>query len=230
MRSNLLGMCSAVAAVAVAGSANAAVTGVSLWSFSDFTIGTTPTGTSGAGATNGGNSGVVAGNPLPNWSTTLFRTQTSMTGSSGKVNVALGGSFTAQAQFYLSGTTPVNLTGTTSFDINVTNYSGQSTQWAIEIYDVNGNIALMDSTVFVGAVGNQSFSTSSNWNNSPGFDWSKVVGVQLAFTRNTTSVNANLIASSFAFDSFTAVGAVPAPGAIALLGAAGMIGMRRRKA
>jgi hypothetical protein len=222
-------MVGVAAAVSVAGSANAAVTGVSLWNFSNFTIGTTPTGTTGSGATNGGNSGVVAGNPLPNWTTVLVRTQTSMTGSGGNVNVALGGSGTAQAQFQLSGST-VNLTGTTSFDVNVTNYSGQSSQWALEIYDVDGKIAVMDSAVFVSGTGNQSFSTSSNWNTDVSFDWSKVAFIQLAFTRNTTSVNANSIASSFSFDSFTAVGAVPAPGALALLGAAGLVGARRRRA
>jgi hypothetical protein len=216
------------AAVAVAGSANAAV--VSLWNFSDFTIGTTPTGTTGgSGATNGGNTGTVAGNPLPNWSTTLLRTQTSMTGSGGKVNVTLGGSSSAKAEFTFQGGL-VNLTGATSFEMNFTNFSGQSTQTALDISDVNGKLAFMNSTIFVDSVGNVSIPTSSNWNTDSGFDWSQVSYVNLSFTRNTTSVNANLIASSFSFDSFNAVGVVPAPGAIALLGAAGLVGARRRRA
>jgi uncharacterized protein (TIGR03382 family) len=219
-------MCSAVAAVAVAGSASAAV--VSLWDFSDFTIGTAPTGTSSSGATNGGNSGTVAGNPLPNWSTTLLRTQTSMTGSGGKVNVTLGGSFSAKAEFTLQGGL-VNLTGTTSFDVNITDFSGQSTQTGLEIYDANGKGAFMDSTILVGSVGNVSISTSSNWITEAGFDWSRVGYINLYFTRNTTSVDANSIASSFSFDSFNAVGVIPAPGAVALLGAAGVVGMRRRR-
>ncbi len=226
MRSNLIGMCSVVAAVAVAGSANAAV--VSLWNFSDFAIGTTPTGTTGSGATNGGNTGTVAGNPLPNWSTTLLRTQTSITGSGGKVNVTLGGAGSAKAEFSLGGGL-VNLTGATSFEVNITDFSDQSTQTGLEIFDVNGKMAFMDSAILVGSVGNVSIPTSSNWNTDSGFDWSQVIYVNLSFMRNTTSVNVNSIASSFSFDSFNAVGVVPAPGAVALLGAAGVVGMRRRR-
>ena len=77
-------MTGAVAAVAVAGSANAAVAGVSLWNFSDFTNGTPPVGNDF-----GGNAGVAAGNLFPNWETSLEKAGTSMTGSGGKVNVVL---------------------------------------------------------------------------------------------------------------------------------------------
>ena len=55
------------------------------------------------------------------------------------------------------------------------------------------------------------------------FDWS-----------NVTSINFNVYgtgsAASFTLDSWTAVGVVPAPGALALLGAAGLVGARRRRA
>jgi hypothetical protein len=228
MRNNLLGMCSAVAAVAVAGSASAAV--VSLWDFSNFTIGITPTGITGQTTPSpitGGNSGTVVGNPLPNWSTMLLRNQTSMTGSGGKVNVTLGGSSGSRAELFLQGGL-VNLTGASSFEVNFTDFSGQSTQMGLAIYDVNETAAYMDSTIYVGSTGNVSISTSSNWITDAGFDWSKVSFIDLYFMRNSTSVSSNQIASSFSFDSFNAVGVVPAPGAIALLGAAGLVSARRR--
>ena len=215
------------AAVAVAGSANAGVAGVSLWDFRDFSIGTAP---STGPQVSGGNSGVAAGNFFPRWETHLARTGTSMTGSGGKVNVVLSAVNDSTATFYLfssTPSTPVNLTGTTSFDINVTSTNGKA-QWAIGVQDNTGKSAYMDFAVLTGnSVGTLSFPTSGvNWNTDAGFDWSQVVKVSLAFTKD---IDTNT-AVSFSFDSFTAVGAVPAPGALALLGAAGLVGARRRRA
>jgi len=218
------------AAVAVAGSANAGVAGVSLWDFRDFSIGTAPVGTNTGSQVFGGNSGVAAGNFFPRWETYLYKTGTSMTGSGGKVNVVLSAVNDSTAAFYLFSSTlstPVNLTGTTSFDINVTSTNGKA-QWAIGVQDNIGKSAYMDFAVLTGnSVGTLSFPTSGvNWNTDAGFDWSQVVKVSLAFTKD---IDTNT-AVSFSFDSFTAVGAVPAPGALALLGAAGLVGARRRRA
>ena len=209
------------AAVAVAGSANTAVAGVSLWDFRDFTIGTAPT------SNNGGNTGVAAGNPFPLWQTSLEKLGTSMTGSGGKVNVVLSTDNSSSASFYLTSSTPVNLTGTTSFDINVTSTNGVAAQWGVNVWDGNGLGAYMNFAEVTGnTVGLLSFSTSSNWHTDAGFGWSQVIGVDLRFFRFGTGATA----PSFSFDSFTAVGAVPAPGALALLGAAGLVGARRRRA
>jgi MYXO-CTERM domain-containing protein len=153
---------------------------------------------------------------------------TSMTGSGGKVNVVLSGIDNSYAEFYLYGrNTSVNLTGTTSFDINVTSTNGKA-QWGIGVLDNSGKGAFMDRAVLTGnSVGTLSFSTSGdNWNTQAGFDWSQVIGVGLNFNKD---IGTNT-AVSFSFDSFTAVGAVPAPGAAALLGMAGLVGGRRRKA
>ena len=209
------------AAVAVAGSANTAVAGVSLWDFRDFTIGTAPT------SNNGGNTGVAAGNPFPLWQTSLEKLGTSMTGSGGKVNVVLSTDNSSSASFYLTSSTPVNLTGTTSFDSNVTSTNGVAAQWGVNVWDGNGLGAYMNFAEVTGnTVGLLSFSTSSNWHTDAGFGWSQVIGVDLRFFRFGTGATA----PSFSFDSFTAVGAVPAPGALALLGAAGLVGARRRRA
>ena len=218
-------MVGVAAAVAVAGSANAAVAGVSLWNFSNFTIGTAPTSNNSSG--DGGNTGVAAGNPFPGWETYLEKVGTSMTGSGGKVNVVLSAVNNSAASFYLTSSTPVNLTGTTSFDINVTSTNGVAGQWGVGVYDVNNVFAYMSHTVVTGnTVGSLSFLTSGgNWTTDAGFDWSQVIEVDLNFSKNGTGVTA----PSFSFDSFTAVGAVPAPGAFALLGVAGLVGARRRR-
>ena len=213
------------AAVAMAGSANTAVAGVSLWNFSNFTIGTAPTSNSSSGY--GGNTGVAVGNPFPNWETSLEKVGTSMTGSGGKVNVVLSTVNNSSATFYLTSLTPVNLTGTTSFDINVTSTHGVAAQWGVGVYDSNNLGAYMTFSQVTGdTVGPLSFSTSSNWTTDAGFDWSQVTGVSLGFYKNGIGPTA----ASFSFDSFTAVGAVPAPGALALLGVAGVVGARRRRA
>ena len=213
------------AAMSVAGSANTAVAGVSLWNFSNFTIGTAPTSNSSSGY--GGNTGVAVGNPFPNWETSLEKVGTSMTGSGGKVNVVLSTVNNSSALFYLTSSTPVNLTGTTSFDINVTSTNGVAAQWAVGVYDSNNLGAYMTFSQVTGdTVGPLSFSTSSNWTTDAGFDWSQVTGVSLGFYKNGIGPTA----ASFSFDSFTAVGAVPAPGALALLGVAGVVGARRRRA
>ena len=216
-------MVGVAAAVAVAGSANAGVAGVSLWDFRDFSIGTAP-----AGNTQGGNTGVAPGNLFPAWETYLDKTGTSMTGSGGKVNVVLSAINNSVASLYLYASTPVNLTGTTSFDINVTSTNGVAGQWGVAVIDNNGNFAFMSSTVVTGnTVGSVSFLTSGgNWTTNAGFDWSQVTEVSLNFGKNGLGA----AAPSFSFDSFTAVGAVPAPGALALLGAAGLVGARRRRA
>ena len=210
------------AAVAVVGLANTAVAGVSLWNFSDFTNGTAP-----VGSTEGGNSGVAAGNPFPGWETYLEKAGTSMTGSGGNVNVVLSAINNSSATFYLTSLTPVNLTGTTSFDINVTSTNGVAAQWAVGVSDSNNLGAYMTFSQVTGdTVGPLSFSTSSNWTTDAGFDWSQVTGVSLGFYKSGLGASA----TSFSFDSFTAVGAVPAPGALALLGVAGVVGARRRRA
>ena len=221
-KSFISSMVGIAAAVAVVGLANTAVAGVSLWNFSDFTNGTAP-----VGSTAGGNSGVAAGNPFPGWETYLEKAGTSMTGSGGNVNVVLSAINNSSATFYLTSLTPVNLTGTTSIAFNVTSTNGAA-QWSVGLTDVNDKSARMISAVVTGNnVGPLSFLTSGvNWSTDGGFDWSQVKGVELGFYKSGLGASA----TSFSFDSFTAVGAVPAPGALALLGAAGLVGARRRRA
>jgi hypothetical protein len=138
-------------------------------------------------------------------------------------NEAWQGGLVANSQFFLSASTPVNLSGTTAIVFNVTAYSGAATDWMLTLQDSNYTFLdfFLNNTSGTGV---KSFTTSV----SPGFDWSQVIGVELqAKTRGSVG---NRAASSFTFDSMVAVGAVPAPGAAALVGMAGLMAARRRKA
>jgi len=219
MRSNLfsLGMCSAVAAVAVAGSANAAV--VSIF---DFTTGVSA---NSSGSVNGSN-------PFNGWDTTgaVKATTASATPVGGAITMANQASQTgsfANSQFFLSASTPVNLSGTTAIVFNVTAYSGGATNWNLMVMDSNYNWAdfFLNNTSGSGV---KSFDTTDTTYVEVGFDWSKVETVGLMAT--STGSAGSRLASSFTFNGMDAVGVVPAPGAAALVGMAGLITGRRRKA
>ena len=218
MRSNLfsLGMCSAVAAVAVAGSANAAV--VSIF---DFTTGVSA---NSSGSVNGSN-------PFNGWDTTsaIKATTASATPFGGAItmaNEAWQGGLAAESKFFLSASTPVNLSGTTAIVFNVTAYSGKATNWNLMVMDSNYNWAdfFLNNTSGSGV---KSFDTTDTTYVGVGFDWSKVETVGLVAT--STGSRGSRLASSFTFNGMDAVGVVPAPGALALLGAAGLVGARRRR-
>ena len=210
-------MVGVAAAAAVAGSAVAAIpTGVSLF---DFTTGVSA---NSSGSVNGSN-------PFNGWGTdnALKASTTSATPSGGAITIANQLSNTGGAptgDFYVSATTPVNLSGTAAIEFNVTAYSGAATDWMLTLQD--SNFTFLDFfLVNTSGTGLKSFDTSGL---SPGFDWSSVILVELqAKTRGSLG---NRAASSFTFNGMTAVGAVPAPGAFALLGAAGLVGARRRRA
>jgi hypothetical protein len=224
MRSNLfsLGMCSAVAAVAVAGSANAGIpTGVSVWTF-----GSTPTATFNTpNPTSNTSSKASSGNASGLWNSYYAQVYTlgsDMIATSASMQFAVGSSGDAYAMLTLDSIAGANLLGVTDFQFNVTAYTGGATLWQIAATDINGNAVISDQ-VSTSGTGQKTFAVSSftQFQGSTGFDWSKV-----------TSMNFDVYgtgeATSFTFDSWTA--AVPAPGAAALVGMAGLITGRRRKA
>ena len=207
------------AAVGVAGSANAGIpTGVALF---DFTTGVSA---NSSGSVNGSN-------PFNGWGTdsAVMATTTSATAFGGAITIAnqavqTGGSPTGD--FSVSATTPVNLSGTTAIVFNVTAYSGAATDWNLMLMD--SNFKWFDAFLYsTSGTGMKSFDTSVP-PTDPDFDWSKVMLVELQ--AKTKGSSGNRAASSFTFNGMTAVGAVPAPGAFALLGAAGLVGARRRRA
>ena len=220
-------MVGVVAAAALAGSANAAV--VSLF---DFTTGVS---TKSDGS-------VTGSNPFSLWDTSneINVITTSATGSGGAITMAstnvsksAGGpvaDFTVLVPYnpnppynYYSS---VDLSGATAIEFNVTAYSGVATHWNLYVYDENHSNY---GDLFVSSTGTKSFSTAG-WD----IDLSKVVGVELQVaspylpSTDPLRTNSNWFGTfSFTFNGMNAV--VPAPGAAALVGLAGLVATRRRR-
>ena len=219
-----------VAAAALAGSANAAV--VSLF---DFTT----------GVSNMSSGSVTGSNPLSIWDTSNGRSSsvTSATGSGGAITMASanvtkngGGPLADFGVFAASDPNPpynylssVDLSGKKAIDFNVTAYSGVATTWELYVTDADG--AAASGTLTVSSAGKKSFSMAG-W--ASNIDLSKVVGVELqAYSAVLPSTdpsrsNSNWYGTfSYTFNGLNAV--VPAPGAAALVGLAGLVATRRRR-
>jgi len=234
-------MIGVVAAAAVAGSANAGiVTGVSVF---DFTTGVSSL-----------SSGSVSGsNPFNTWETYngLNSTGTSATALGGAITLASNstdryaekptldfGVFTAIDPITENWGSSVNLTGMTALELNVTAYtpyqygSYTAPSLVMNVYmfdDGNGDAS---GQFIIDGTGKKSATITA----SAGFNWSKVTGIEIqgqSFVLPSSGAgrtNPNWYASySFTFDSMVAVGAVPAPGAAALVGLAGLVATRRRR-
>ena len=224
-------MVGVVAAVAVAGSANAAV--VSLF---DFTT----------GVSNNSTGSVTGSNLLSTWITNNGRkaSTTSATGSGGAITMASanvaqsGGKPLADfGVFAASNPNPpfqyysrINLTGATAIEFNVTAYTGVATIWTLNVFEEFG--VGTGATATVSSAGLVSFSTAS----MSSIDWSKVTGVEIqaesgVLPNTPARTPTNYYGTfSFTFDGMNAVGVVvPAPGAAALVGLAGLVASRRRR-
>ena len=211
-------MTGAVAAVVSAGSANAAA--VSVYNFA-LTF-DTPNPTSNTGGNSFKSSSGSATGLWNSYLATAVALGSDVIASPGSMQFAVGSNFAASAGLQLESVAGANLLGVTDFQFNVTAYTGGATNWEIIATDIT-NRQLASSWVSISATGQKTFAVSSfSQVLGSGFDWSKVTTLNLnAYTGGS--------ASSFTFDSWTAVGAVPAPGALALLGAAGLVGTRRRR-
>jgi hypothetical protein len=257
MRSNLIGMCSVVATVAVAGSAMAGTVVVD-----NFTAGSFNNTASGAwtnfsnaailplsGSNNTRSSSVVMS--LNNFDS-LASSSATLAGGAGVSNVSLAvawGNFSsavaaANLNYGRDGQTPnallspssvdlTSFTGLTVFGSGTATYTGVSLvtptmRLILTLRDNSGQSFQSDAALSAGALGNISF------------DFSTVTGVNMSAIR-AIELQFNLQGGNFNQAGFTSgsgsleyalgsVQLVPAPGAIALLGAAGMVGMRRRKA
>ena len=203
------------AAVSVAGSANAAA--VSVYNFA-LTFNTpNPTSDTDFQSSSGSATGL-----WDSYVAAAVAEGSDVIASPGSMQFAVGSDFAASAGFELRSVAGANLVGVTDFQFNVTAYTGGATLWNVTATDIIGRqLASSDS---ISGTGQKTFAVSTFSNPiTYGFDWSKVTTISL-FAINDGS------ASSFTFDSWTAVGVVPAPGALALLGVAGVVGARRRRA
>ena len=206
-------------AAAVAGSANAAV--VSVWTF-----GSTPTATFNTpNPTSNTSTKSANGNASGLWNSYYAYVSalgSDMIATSASMQFAVGSSVDASAMLVLDSIAGANLLGVTDFQFNVTAYTGGATVWQISATDINGN-AVISGQVSTSGTGQKTFAVSSftQFQGSTGFDWSQVTSMNF-------DVYSTGAATSLTFDSWTA--AVPAPGALALLGVAGLVGARRRRA
>jgi hypothetical protein len=250
MRNNLLvGISSAVAAVAVAGSANAgfvddfsrSLANASPNSQNTTTITVTLTG---AGSGFGRNNTGLTGTAFPNRSTNIqsLGSSATMTGNGSAAFVlgratSGGASETNTAGFgtmnlaYSNNDAFINLTGTTSFSINVGSYTGGATNWTLNVSmdslsdDFSGGVQLVltNSAIVNGVL---TFNVA-DMDRSGTINWAKVDSISLGVQRaewGTANSTVGFSLSNFQYN------VVPAPGAAALLGAAGLITARRRKA
>ena len=215
------------AAVAVAGPANAAVTS----SVSAFT---TNYSFSGSIFTLPGQSYSISGG----LATSAYNWGFSTAGSSSYSVTSGGGSLVvsaAPAAAYVivdfSKSLGFNLAGFEKFSIDAGSTSGGgTTQLQISVQNDSGSGSWDSGFTTISGTGSFDFLVSSftaNSGNNAGvtLDWSQVRQISLSVLSSNGAQS-----SSATFSNFTATyNPVPAPGAFALLGAAGLVGARRRR-
>ena len=201
------------AAVAVAGSAGAATSftfdswtanagAVSVWTFGPTF--NTPDPTSLLLKSASGN----ATGLWTNYYAEVHGVGTDVIATSASIQFAVGSDPEASAVLELNRNAGANLLGVTDFQFNVTAYTGDATRWYIIATDIYGQV-LISGPVLTSGTGQKTFAVSSfSQVQGTGFDWSKV-----------RAMNFGVIPT-----------VVPTPGALALLGVAGLVGARRRRA
>ena len=161
-----------------------------------------------------------------------------VSGAVGSVSMIVGQSsdkggisaFTLDSGGLVDVTRVVNLSGTTSFSINVNAYSGTSTVWVLEAVSMSGGLerSMTITKTGVSSAGLLTFNMIDAVYDAPtGFDMSRIALVSVAVEREVLGSAEST--TSVSFNSFT-YAAVPAPGAIALLCTAGLVAARRRRA
>ena len=241
-------MVGVVAAVAVAGSANAgfvdnfnrSLANASPIQQNTTTITVTQTG---AGSGFGRNNTGLTGTAFPNRSTNILSLGSSatMTGN-GSAAFVLGratsgtASATTTAGFgtmnldYSNNNEFINLTGTTSFSINVGSYTGGATNWTLNLDmdslsdDFSGGVQgfLTNSDIVNGVL---TFNVADMFQSGT-INPAKVDSISLGVQRAEWGAANSTVGFSLSNFQYN----VPAPGALALLGAAGLVGARRRRA
>jgi len=203
-------MTGAVAAVAVAGSASAGVV-------DPFTTAATFGGVTAPWTT-------ITGSLFAQRQATRFNNASATLAGSGSWVASLpGSSSNTSLNYRVSGSGgTIDLSGIASMSFALSSVSGSMTlNWYFQ--DVNGVEATQAATqVPVSGNGTQTFDFSTAVLQDPSFDWTQITGMTVQMVRSG-STNAGFTVSSFNFT------AVPAPGALALLGAAGLVGARRRR-
>ena len=124
-----------------------------------------------------------------------------------------------------------DLTGTTSFSINVGSYTGGATTWTLNVnFDSQSEVdsgslqlILTNSNIVSGVL---AFNVA-NMETSGTINWAKVDSIGLIVTRDEWGAGNSTV--GFTLSDFQ-YNVIPAPGALALLGVAGLVGAPRRRA
>jgi MYXO-CTERM domain-containing protein len=236
MRTNLLGMCSAVAALAVAGSAMAGVVDPFTTNFTGA-WGSSTSAASVSDATSGLTYlGGAANSKMAGWRTSTqsetrssfgsgswtaeWRTKSGGTGSGGSNTIWYQNtSADGESSFAM------DLSQMQSFSFNVSSISaGQTFRMFINLQGEDGLMSGGTMAKDIAATGSYTMNVSdmTYTNGNTAAMWSSVRLLEIRLTRITGTGNASVNIDSYNF------AAVPAPGAIALLGVAGLAGRRRR--
>jgi hypothetical protein len=245
-------MVGVAAAVAVAGSANAGFVdnfNRSLANASPTVQNTTMITVTQSGAGIGvyrSNTGLtgLTGTAFPNRTTTVrsLGSSATMTGNgsaafvlgratSGGASATLEAGFGSMHLDYSDSNAFVDLTGTTSFSINVGSYTGGDTNWTLYVgmdsqsdFEYGGMQLVLTNSAIVNGV--LTFNVA-DMDQDGTINWAKVDGISLDVKRAEWGAANSTV--SFSLSNFQ-YNVVPAPGALALLGAAGLVGARRRRA
>ena len=147
-----------------------------------------------------------------------------------QTSIAVWGAFGTDPAVAFAGA--IDMSGFTSFSFDLSGYSTTGTKNNAKMYlrvlDNNGALGSYDVALSNGHVD----VAASNFGD---LDWSSIYQIEMVFTNTVTgSSSSNFLAAGVAPPTGTVTvsnfGYVPAPGAVALLGAAGLFGARRRRA
>jgi hypothetical protein len=153
------------------------------------------------------------------------RTLSKVGGGSGSISNASGlVNFVTNNEFRLTyrqeNGASINLSGITSMSVDISAVSGGAYNFYWIITDSNGKA--IDKEVEGVVDGTVTFASFIGTGLNLGFDMASVVKMELTFAQASNSSTGQLSNFNYA--------GVPAPGALALLGVAGIVGARRRRA